>query len=168
MHKIEKIKDIDVLDYYAQSAVLKHYEEATIKVGLWESERIVFTKNFPDRSKSILELGCGCGRIAFGLQRLGYSKIQATDYSPTLIEVAHKIAQKKQISADLAVVDARAMPVNSASLDGIIFGFNGLMQIPGRSSRLAALKEINRVLVPGGKFIFTSHDRGMPKWKKFW
>ena len=168
MIESRKIMDQDILDYYAQSKVLEHYEEATVRVGLWDSEKIVFTMNLPDFSKSILELGCGCGRIAFGLSTLGYSKVKATDFSKIMLKRARAIAKRKNISVPISFADARNLPFDSESVEGIIFGFNGLMQIPGRTDRMTALKEIKRVLVPGGKFIFTTHDRGMTKWKKFW
>ena len=61
-------------------SVLEHYQEATEKVGLWNSEKIVFSKTFPDKSCKLLELGCGTGRISFGLWRLGYRNLMATDF----------------------------------------------------------------------------------------
>ena len=57
--------------YFPNSAVLEHYQKATEKVGLWNSEKVVFSKTFPDKSCKLLELGCGTGRISFGLWRLG-------------------------------------------------------------------------------------------------
>ena len=42
------------------------------------------------------------------------------------------------------------------------------MQIPGRDKRRAALREAFRVIRPGSYFVFTTHEREMNKWKKFW
>jgi SAM-dependent methyltransferase len=45
------------------------------------------------------------------------------------------------------------------------------MTIPRRASRIAALREIRRVLEPGGRFVFTTHERlgdarSRPLWRK--
>ena len=55
--------------------------------------------------------------------------------------------------------DATALDYEDETYDGAIFGFNGLMQIPGRENRRRAMREIFRVLVPGSWFVFTTHDR---------
>ena len=45
------------------------------------------------------------------------------------------------------------------SFGGALFLFNGLMQIPGRENRRAALRELHRVCVPGAPLLITTHDR---------
>jgi len=42
---------------------------------------------------------------------------------------------------------------------GALFMFNGLMQIPGRENRRAALRELHRVCRPDSPLLFTTHDR---------
>ena len=158
MNSLGKINSDHVLSYYAQNSVLEHYEEATAQVGLWKSEKIIIAKNLPDFSRRILELGCGCGRISFGLLELGYEKVHASDFSAAMVKGAKKIASKMNYSIPLEVADATDLSYQNDSFDNVIFGFNGLMQIPGRENRIRAIREINRVLTSGGKFIFTSHD----------
>ena len=70
----------EVLQYYQSKKVLEHYDEATRRIGLWKSEELVFRQAFPSERGSLLELGCGTGRIAFSLWSLGYEKIWATDF----------------------------------------------------------------------------------------
>jgi hypothetical protein len=52
---------------------------------------------------------------------------------------------------------------------GALFMFNGLMQIPGRKNRRAALRDLRRVCVPGAPLLFTTHDRDWsPMEKALW
>lgn len=46
-----------------------------------------------------------------------------------------------------------------AVFGGAMFLFNGLMQIPGRENRRAALRELHAVCAPGAPLLFTTHDR---------
>ena len=168
MNSLGKINRDHVLSYYAQNSVLEHYEEATAQVGLWKSEKIIISKNISDLSSRVLELGCGFGRISFGLLELGYDQVHASDFSAAMVKGVKKLASKMNVSIPLEVADATNLDYQNDSFEAVIFGFNGLMQIPGRENRIRAIREVNRVLSSGGKFIFTSHDRSMPKWKKFW
>lgn len=50
----------------------------------------------------------------------------------------------------------RAAPAGFA---GVLFLFNGLMQIPGREHRRAALRGLHALVRPGAPLLFTTHDR---------
>ena len=165
---MNKVSSGIVRDYFSRPKVLDHYEDAANRVGLWNSEKIVFTKTFPAKNLKILELGCGAGRIAFGLNKLGYSNLLATDFSREMIKRAIRMRKSSQKEIIFSVEDALSLSFPEASFDGIIFGFNGLMQIPGREKRKQVMREAYRVLRKNGYFVFTTHDRTMQKWKKFW
>ncbi|OAM89656.1 methyltransferase domain-containing protein [Termitidicoccus mucosus] len=45
------------------------------------------------------------------------------------------------------------------AFDGALFMFNGLMQIPGRKNRLAALANLRALCRPGAPLLITTHDR---------
>mgnify|MGYP001224218888 CR=1 FL=1 len=47
----------------------------------------------------------------------------------------------------------------SESFDGVLFLFNGLMQIPGRENRRAALRGLHALAKSGAPLLFTTHDR---------
>ncbi len=164
----EKVSSKEVLQYYQTKKVLEHYEEARKKIGLWKSEELIFRQAFPSEQGSLLELGCGTGRIAFSLWSLGYKKIWATDFSSRMIQSSLAFNSVRRTDIHFEKQDARDLSFEDHSFHGIIFGFNGLMQIPDTQNRSQAMQEVYRLLKPEGKFVFTTHDRSMPKWKKFW
>ncbi|MDV7399668.1 hypothetical protein RZS08_50100, partial [Arthrospira platensis SPKY1] len=57
--------------YFDSEGVVEHYAEAAQRVGLWRSEKLIFQRLFKT-GDTLLELGCGGGRIALGLAELGY------------------------------------------------------------------------------------------------
>ena len=164
---MNRVSALHVSQYFAGSQVLEHYQEATEKVGLWNSEKIVFSKTFPDKNRKILELGCGVGRISFGLWKLGYRKLLATDFSKPMIKNAKRLNLTSKTDILFEVEDAISPNLSDESVEGVIFGFNGLMQIPSRKNRQKVMLEVYRILKPNSYFVFTTHDRSMPKWKKF-
>lgn len=157
----------DVRDYFSIDAVVCEYARAVERVGLWESEKQMAQCYFKPSDK-ILELGCGCGRISFGLWQLGYKNLTATDFSPAMVAMAQSINETHKTEVKFDVQDATALNYASSTFDAAIFGFNGIMQIPTRSRRKAAMREICRVLKPGGVFVFTTHDREETSSPAYW
>lgn len=157
----------DVQSYYRDSSVVEHYSDASNRVGLWASERKVFTALFQPE-QSVLELGCGAGRISLGLYQLGYRQLLATDFAREMVERGRAIAETLRYELPFEVADATRLPFEDGSWQGVIFGFNGLMQIPGRERRKAAMAEAYRVVQSGGHFVFTTHDRNIQRHKAYW
>lgn len=157
----------DVKAYFDAEGVVEHYARAAAELGLWRSEEKIFTRLF-EPAHSILELGCGAGRIAFGLHELGYRNLLGIDYARGMVARARRLAEVWEYAIPFRVADATALEFEDAIFDGAIFGFNGLMQIPQAGQREQALGEIYRVLRPGAWFVFTSHDRERSRHHDFW
>ena len=127
----------------------------------------------PDRNARLLEAGCGAGRVAVGLWHQGYRHVTAFDFASELVEQAENLAKEQGIDgitfvqADATRLDEYPV-LNGAPYDGALFMFNGMMQIPGRENRRAAMRELHRVCRPGAHFIFSTHDREDPKDLKEW
>lgn len=153
--------------YFEQSEVVEHYAQATNSVGLWQSEEKVFTRLF-EQSDSIIELGCGTGRIAIGLWELGYKHLLGIDYSRAMIKEARRINKVLEYGVSFQVGDATALKFPDNSFDGAVFGFNGLLMIPQRYNRRKAMQEVRRVVQKGGWFVFTGHDRNHHGSRKLW
>lgn len=157
----------DVKAYFDSEGVVDHYARAAAELGLWVSEEKIFTRLFKP-ADSLLELGCGAGRIAIGLYELGYRNLLATDYARSMIGRARHLTEVLEYAIPFRVCDATALEFEDDVFDGAIFGFNGLMQIPQAAQRERALREIFRVLRPGAWFVFTSHDRERSAHREFW
>jgi SAM-dependent methyltransferase len=99
---------------------------------------------------------------------LGFHDILATDLCPKMVQEFRRICRLLELSIPSKVVDATAIPFEDNIFDGVIFGFNGLMQIPGAANRQRAIHEVYRVLRPGHFFVFTTHDRDHWKFKDYW
>ena len=153
-------------DFNAISTVL-HYTRAAHFIGLWKSELKLIEQFLPDKNARLLEAGCGAGRVAVGLWHQGYRHVHAFDFASELVEQAENLAQEQGITV-LTFFQADATDLAGCHLlsdirfDGVLFMFNGLMQIPGRENRRAAMRNLAQLSAPGAPFIFSTHDRDDP------
>ncbi|HEY3756678.1 MAG TPA: class I SAM-dependent methyltransferase [Opitutaceae bacterium] len=158
-------------DFNAPEAVV-HYARAAHFLGLWESERILIERYFPDRELRLLEAGCGAGRATLGLWHMGFRRLTAFDFAAEPLSQARDLA--RDVGATMIqfhLADVTRLRSSSATpwsgirtgeapaFDGALFLFNGLMQIPGRRRRRSALRALHRVCRPHARFLFTTHDR---------
>lgn len=146
------------LEAYSHGGAVRGYSRAVGRVGLWKCERSTFRRHLPADGR-ILDLGCGAGRTTFGLYDEGYRHLIGVDFSPEMIRQARAHARRRGRRIPFRVGDACRLSFPARSFEGALFSFNGLMTIPRRALRIAALREVRRVLVPGGRFVFTTHER---------
>lgn len=165
-----KVDGVFLREAYSHPGAVRGYSRAVGEIGLWKSEGAFFQKHLRVDGR-ILDLGCGAGRTTFGLHRAGYRSLVGVDLSAPLIRQARRTAARRGLKLRFREADACELPFESKSFEGCLFSFNGLMTIPRRSRRLRALREIRRVLVPGGCFVFTTHERlaeadARPVWRR--
>jgi SAM-dependent methyltransferase len=161
---LKKISAATVRADFNDPVAVAHYARAAHFLGLWESERLLIERWFPDKSAPLLEAGCGAGRATVGLWHVGHTQVAAFDFAAELVEQARFLAEERRAQGLVFhVADATALhachPIGDKRFDGVLFLFNGLMQIPGRENRRTALRELHRVSSPGAPLLFTSHDR---------
>lgn len=93
----------------------------------------------------ILDFGCGYGRCLGELFNSGYRNLFGIDFSPAMIEAAR--AQYPKITFE--VVQSLPIPLPAASVDGALL-FSVLTCVPTDGGQRAIIKELHRVLRPGG------------------
>lgn len=98
-----------------------------------------------------LELGCGTGFFLLNLMQAGVaSRGFVTDISPGMVEVALRNARNLGLDVQGRVADAETIPYDDNSVD-LVVGHAVLHHIPDVGK---ALREVLRVLKPGGRFVF--------------
>jgi SAM-dependent methyltransferase len=152
----EKITSDTVRDDFNDLVAVLHYTKAAHELGLWASERKLIERFFPDPRAPLLEAGCGAGRVTLGLWQLGYRRLTAFDFAAELVDQAISLAAERRADATRLAATA---PDLQPPYGGALFLFNGLMQIPGRERRRAALRELHAVTAPDAPLLFTTHDR---------
>lgn len=107
--------------------------------------------------KTLLDLGCGAGENSVYFARKG-ARCTATDYSPGMVEKALKLAAANKVQIDACTMNAMDIEFPDATFD-IVYAANLLHHLP---DPMVALREIHRVLKPGGKACFWDPLRHNP------
>jgi ubiquinone/menaquinone biosynthesis C-methylase UbiE len=102
------------------------------------------------RGGQVLEVGCGRGvALPCFARLLERARLVGIDVDRRLLEVAHERARESGVRVELQCADVRALPFESGSFD-LVVDFGTCYHI-GELAR--ALREIVRVLKPGGRFV---------------
>ena len=103
-------------------------------------------------SGRVLEVGVGSG-LNFPLYGKQVEIVFGIDPSPRLLAIARRRAAAAGIHADLLQGSATAIPLADKTVDTVVMTWT-LCSIP---DPLTALREMRRVLKPGGKLLFVEH-----------
>ena len=106
-----------------------------------------------------LDLACGTGDLAFAAEASG-ATATGLDLTPRMIALARRKAVSLESRAHWLVGDMCALPLPNARFTVVTTGY-GLRNVPDLP---AALREIRRVLVPGGRLCALDFDRPDAAW----
>ncbi len=110
----------------------------------------------------LLNLGCAHGPdfLPFALN----FELHGVDLSTEMLRFARKYAQKYELRVNLALADVRTLPYRDNTFDHAI-SVATYHHVRGETDRLAALRELKRVLKPDGEAFITVWNRWQPR---FW
>lgn len=135
--------------------------EATEEAGLREMRRDLLR----GARGRVLELGSGTGLNLELYPHEGLDCLTLTEPDPHMFKQLRSRAQKVGPGADLMQAGAEALPFDDDSYDTVVVTLV-LCTVPDQP---AALREISRVLAPGGQLLFLEHVRseepGLAKWQ---
>jgi SAM-dependent methyltransferase len=102
--------------------------------------------------RTVLEVGCGAAQAARWLVRAG-AKVTAFDVSYGQLEQARLLDRRTGVAVPrLVQADAQVLPFRDAAFDLVVSAFGA---IPFVADSAGTMREIARVLVPGGRLAFS-------------
>jgi SAM-dependent methyltransferase len=103
------------------------------------------------RGKTVLDLGCGMGRISVHFARYG-AEVYGTDISEEMIRLARtNLARTPRLHFDVG--DGATLAHYRSGFFDVVWSYITFRHIPSRDVILGYIREIARALVPGGRFI---------------
>jgi SAM-dependent methyltransferase len=125
------------------------YDQRCIDYARDRFDNVAGSQGWPYRNA--LEVGCGTGFFLLNLKQAAVlDDGHVTDISPGMVEVAQRNAQLLGFSVEGRVADAESLPYGDCEFD-LVVGHAVLHHIPDVE---LAIREVLRVLKPGGRFVF--------------
>jgi ubiquinone/menaquinone biosynthesis C-methylase UbiE len=132
-------------------------------------------KVVPRAHGRVLEIGIGSGLNLPYYDSSKVSKVWGLDPSPEMTQMARRAAASLPFEVEFIGLPGDEIPLEDASIDSVVVTYT-LCTIPDTAP---ALRQISRVLRPGGELIFCEHgaapdasvrrwqDRLNPMWRRF-
>jgi len=156
----KQVVDATNMAAYARTGTVDWYRDLEF---ILKPEAVILEAIGPAiKDKKLLDIGIGAGRTTRFLLEIS-SDYTGIDYTPDCISAA----RQKYSNANLLCCDARNLQgFADFTFDFVLFSFNAIDYMI-HEDRLSCLAEINRVLKPGGWFMFSTHNRDYRHFDKF-
>jgi SAM-dependent methyltransferase len=137
-------------NFWARGECVEFYA----KDGLRPVEKLLLERFAAQLAGTVLELGCGAGRLTGHLCELA-RELHALDLSPAMVAYCRSAYPR----ATFTVGDLRDLSgFTSSSYDAVVAPFN-VLDVLGDAERREVLHDIGRLLAPEGLLIISSHNR---------
>lgn len=143
--------DANARDYYAEhGAVLGDADLLWCPEGLREAEARLLGDV---AGRDVLEVGCGAAQGARWLTAQG-ARVTAFDVSRGQLLQSRELDRRTGLEVPRVVqADAQRLPFRDTAFDVVVSAFGG---IPFVSDSAGTMREVARVLRPGGRFVFST------------
>jgi SAM-dependent methyltransferase len=112
----------------------------------------------PDEGKSVLEIGCGAGRMTRRLSEL-FGQVIALDVSAEMLKHAQQVLSERHNIGYLHGSGTDLAGVADRSVD-VVFSYITLQHVPTVAGQLNYVRETARVLRPGGQAALQVRSNG--------
>lgn len=108
----------------------------------------------PLKNKEILEIGCGNGTQCMYInEKCNPLNITGVDLDPSNIEIANSEKERRQLNnINFYLGDAQTLTMIKDKSVDVVFNIESALHYPDKN---AFLKQVHRVLKPGGQFVIT-------------
>jgi len=128
---------------------------------IWKRQTVRLALSGAPQNARVLDLCCGSGDLCFLAEEQGAEAVFGADFTLPMLAVAKRRRQEGGRRSRFIQADALRLPFRDGSFDVLTIGYGlrNVADIP------AALSEMRRVLVPGGRAVvldFGKPDRALP------
>jgi ubiquinone/menaquinone biosynthesis C-methylase UbiE len=104
----------------------------------------------------VLSVGCGAGREAIALAKIGF-EVTGIDISPNMIIKAKEIAEKERLKINFEAQSVTDIDYPPQCFDYVLFSRAIYSNVPSQKLRIMMLRKIRNILKPNGLFVFSAY-----------
>jgi ubiquinone/menaquinone biosynthesis C-methylase UbiE len=153
--------DREFLPAMAKPHLLRFYDPLSRLSGMREVHWQLVAQAGIEAGATVLEIGCGTGNVLMLAARVAPgTTVIGLDPDPNALAIARRKLSRAGLDVQLDQGYADRLPYADGSVDRVLSSFM-LHHLP-RTERQAALREVRRVLAPGGRLHLLDVDGEMP------
>jgi demethylmenaquinone methyltransferase/2-methoxy-6-polyprenyl-1,4-benzoquinol methylase len=160
---VKSDSDVFIRDVFSISAPYIDLLSSAFSFGiadLWRRKLIALSGI--KRGDRVLDVCTGTGKLISMISHKveEHGSVTAIDFCPDVLEIAQKRVNLHPVHISFVLANAKSLPFPDSSFDSVTVAF-GMRNIP---ETIPALREIRRVLKPGGGFCCLELTRPRKKW----